>query len=179
MQTLQNHFLARHAEPHGRLFPAPLFILCEHSSEGAMGLVVNIPVDMSLDAMLTKLNLNPPPPRWKQPVLQGGTGDRGLCCTASARFNPTLQVSDEMMVTTSKDILGHPLAPTRCRTTGWWRLATPAGVQASSSRSWWMAPGWVIPPIPSWCSIPHPPALAASRQRALGSTPAPLQPGGP
>lgn len=43
-------------------FERSLVYLCEHSSEGAMGLVVNIPVDMSLDAMLTKLKLSPLPP---------------------------------------------------------------------------------------------------------------------
>ena len=46
MQTLQNHFLLAMPSLTGRLFQRSWFI-CEHSSEGAMGLVVNIPVDMS------------------------------------------------------------------------------------------------------------------------------------
>ena len=60
MQTLQNHFLLAMPSLTDAYFQRSLVYLCEHSSEGAMGLVVNIPVDMSLDAMLTKLNLNPP-----------------------------------------------------------------------------------------------------------------------
>ena len=55
MQTLQNHFLLAMPSLTDVYFERSLVYLCEHSSEGAMGLVVNIPVDMSLDAMLTKL----------------------------------------------------------------------------------------------------------------------------
>ena len=109
MQTLQNHFLLAMPSLTDAYFQRSLVYLCEHSSEGAMGLVVNIPVDMSLDAMLTKLNLNPPATaEMKQPVLQGGPvhGDRGFVLHSfRPGFNSTLQVSDEMMVTTSKDIL--------------------------------------------------------------------------
>ncbi len=54
MQTLQNHFLLAMPSLTDAYFERSLVYLCEHSSEGAMGLVVNIPVDMSLDAMLTE-----------------------------------------------------------------------------------------------------------------------------
>ncbi|MFM5227756.1 YqgE/AlgH family protein [Aeromonas media] len=109
MQTLQNHFLLAMPSLTDAYFERSLVYLCEHSSEGAMGLVVNIPVDMSLDAMLTKLKLSPPATaEMKQPVLQGGPvhADRGFVLHSfRPGFNSTLQVSDEMMVTTSKDIL--------------------------------------------------------------------------
>lgn len=80
----------------------------------------------------------------KQPVLQGGPvhADRGFVLHSfRPGFNSTLQVSDEMMVTTSKDIL-ETLGTAERRTTGWWPWVTPAGAQGSSSRSWWMVPGW-------------------------------------
>ncbi|BAO36959.1 hypothetical protein SM39_pSMC1_45 (plasmid) [Serratia marcescens SM39] len=104
MQTLQNHFLLAMPSLTDAYFQRSLVYLCEHSSEGAMGLVVNIPVDMSLDTMLTKLKLSPPDTaEMKQPVLQGGPvhGDRGFVLHSfRPGFNSTLQVSDEMMVTT-------------------------------------------------------------------------------
>ena len=61
MQTLQNHFLLAMPSLSDPYFERSLVYLCEHNEEGAMGLVVNIPVDMSLDAMLTQLKLAPPP----------------------------------------------------------------------------------------------------------------------
>ena len=89
-------------------FQRSLVYLCEHSSEGAMGLVVNIPVDMSLDTMLTKLKLSP---RYGRDEAAGAAGRPGAwgsrlrAAQLPPGFNSTLQVSDEMMVTTSKDIL--------------------------------------------------------------------------
>ncbi|EOD54128.1 YqgE/AlgH family protein, partial [Aeromonas molluscorum] len=52
MQTLQNHFLLAMPSLKDPYFERALVYLCEHSPEGAMGLVVNIPVDMALDTML-------------------------------------------------------------------------------------------------------------------------------
>ena len=51
MQTLQNHFLLAMPSLSDPYFERSLVYLCEHSEEGAMGLVVNIPMDMSLDAI--------------------------------------------------------------------------------------------------------------------------------
>lgn len=87
MQTLQNHFLLAMPSLTDPYFERSLVYLCEHNEEGAMGLVVNIPVEMSLETMLTQLQLNPPNnPELKQPVLQGGrfTPIAASCCTASA-----------------------------------------------------------------------------------------------
>ncbi|MGY3922755.1 YqgE/AlgH family protein [Aeromonas jandaei] len=109
MQTLQNHFLLAMPSLSDPYFERSLVYLCEHSEEGAMGLVVNIPVDMSLDAMLTQLKLTPPTvAELKQPVVQGGPvhADRGFVLHSfRPGFGSTMQVGDEMMVTTSKDIL--------------------------------------------------------------------------
>ena len=93
-------------------------------------------------------------------------------------FNSTLQVSDEMMVTTSKDILetlGTDEAPDH------WLVALGyAGWSAGQLEQELVDGAWlVIPPIPSWSSIPPSTCAGSKPQRALGSTPAPLQPGGP
>ena len=60
MQTLQNHFLLAMPSLTDPYFARSLVYLCEHSEEGAMGLVVNIPVEMSLEAMLTQLKISVP-----------------------------------------------------------------------------------------------------------------------
>ncbi|PJG60547.1 YqgE/AlgH family protein [Aeromonas cavernicola] len=109
MQTLKNHYLLAMPSLSDPYFERALIYLCEHNAEGAMGLVVNIPVEMSLDTMLAQLDLVVPnAPELKQPVLQGGPvhADRGFVLhTLRSGFNSTLQVGDELMVTTSKDIL--------------------------------------------------------------------------
>ncbi len=96
MQTLQNHFLLAMPSLTDPYFERSLVYLCEHNEEGAMGLVVNIPVEMSLETMLTQLQLNPPNnPELKQPVLQGGPvhADRGFVLHSfRPGFNSTLQV---------------------------------------------------------------------------------------
>jgi len=109
MQTLQNHFLLAMPSLSDPYFERSLVYLCEHNPDGAMGLVVNIPLDMSLATVLNQVKLTAPDsPDLKQPVLQGGPvhADRGFVLHSFyPGFNSTLQVSDELMVTTSKDIL--------------------------------------------------------------------------
>ncbi|MUG29157.1 YqgE/AlgH family protein [Aeromonas salmonicida] len=151
MQTLQNHFLLAMPSLSDPYFERSLVYLCEHNEEGAMGLVVNIPVDMSLDAMLTQLKLAPPAsPDLKQPVLQGGPvhADRGFVLHSfRPGFNSTLQVGDELMVTTSKDILetlGTEQAPDH------WLVALGyAGWSAGQLEQELVDGAWlVIPPNP-------------------------------
>ena len=151
MQTLQNHFLLAMPSLSDPYFERSLVYLCEHNEEGAMGLVVNIPVDMSLDAMLTQLKLAPPPsPELKQPVLQGGPvhADRGFVLHSfRPGFNSTLQGGDELMVTTSKDILetlGTEQAPDH------WLVALGyAGWSAGQLEQELVDGAWlVIPPNP-------------------------------
>ena len=81
-----------------------------------------------------------------------------------------------MMVTTSKDILetlGTDEAPDH------WLVALGyAGWSAGQLEQELVDGAWlVIPPIPSWSSIPPSTCAGSKPQRALGSTPAPLQPG--
>ena len=152
MQTLQNHFLLAMPSLTDPYFERSLVYLCEHNEEGAMGLVVNIPVEMSLETMLTQLQLNPPNnPELKQPVLQGGPvhADRGFVLHSfRPGFNSTLQVGDEMMVTTSKDILetlGTSEAPAH------WLVALGyAGWSAGQLEQELVDGAWlVIPPNPA------------------------------
>lgn len=151
MQTLQNHFLLAMPSLSDAYFSRSLVYVCEHHQEGAMGLVVNIPLEMSLATMLTQVKLSPPnSPELNQPVLQGGPvhADRGFVLHSfHPGFNSTLQVSDEIMVTTSKDILatlGTPQAPTN------WLVALGyAGWSAGQLEQELIDSAWlVIPPNP-------------------------------
>ena len=179
MQTLQNHFLLAMPSLTDPYFERSLVYLCEHNEEGAMGLVVNIPVEMSLETMLTQLQLNPPNnPELKQPVLQGGPvhADRGFVLHSfRPGFNSTLQVGDEMMVTTSKDILetlGTSEAPAHWLVAlgyaGWERRAAGAG---AGGRRLAGDP----PQSGSGVQDPHSQTLAASCRQHRGEPGSPLQ----
>jgi putative transcriptional regulator len=87
--------------------------ICEHSEQGALGIVINRPLDMELGALFDQLALqNENPALASQPVLQGGPvhQERGFVLhepedPEAADFDATLTVGDGILVTTSQDIL--------------------------------------------------------------------------
>ena len=87
--------------------------ICEHSDQGALGIVINRPLDMDLGTIFDQLSLDSADPELaRQPVLQGGPvhQERGFVlhepAEASDReFDATLAVTDAIRVTTSQDIL--------------------------------------------------------------------------
>ena len=87
--------------------------ICEHSEQGALGIVINRPLDLDLGSVFEQMSLNPSDPSLaQQPVLQGGPvhQERGFVLhqaedTAEPQFDATLAVTDAIRVTTSQDIL--------------------------------------------------------------------------
>ncbi|MGH8495725.1 MAG: YqgE/AlgH family protein [Gammaproteobacteria bacterium] len=90
-------------------FHRTVTIICEHSAEGALGIILNRPSGMSLDQILEQLSLKAVSPAiGDQPVLSGGPvqQERGFVLHEPAgEWDSTLEVSDEIRVTTSRDIL--------------------------------------------------------------------------
>jgi len=98
-------------------FSRTLTYICEHTPEGALGLVVNRPIDMTLSSLLERLNLSPQAANkagdkvgesGTAPVYFGGPvqTDRGFVLHRPVGdWNATLKVSEEVALTTSKDIL--------------------------------------------------------------------------
>ncbi|RJG40037.1 YqgE/AlgH family protein [Motilimonas pumila] len=111
MQSLQNHFLVAMPSLKGPYFERSVIYLCDHNEEGAMGIVINIPVDLQLGELLEQLELpvsSAEHKPLKQAVLQGGpvADDRGFVVhTPIAGFSSSLELQHDIMVTTSKDIL--------------------------------------------------------------------------
>lgn len=83
--------------------------ICEHGDQGALGIVINRPLDMELGAIFEQLDLSPTDPALaRQPVYQGGPvqQERGFVLHESAgEFDSTVAVTDRIRVTTSQDIL--------------------------------------------------------------------------
>ncbi len=90
-------------------FGGTVTLLCEHSERGALGIILNQPLKMSLAELLDHLKLPPAPPgALEQPVLRGGPvqTDRGFVLHRPLRdFESTLRISETLHVTTSRDVL--------------------------------------------------------------------------
>lgn len=90
-------------------FSRTVTYICEHSDEGALGIVINRPLDMDLGSIFEQLSLETDDAELaRQPVLHGGPvhQERGFVLHQSPEpFDSTLAVTDAIRVTTSQDIL--------------------------------------------------------------------------
>lgn len=90
-------------------FSQTVTLICEHSSKGALGLVLNRPLPMKLSDVFEQLSLDAADARiGQQPVLRGGPvqTDRGFVVhRQGGSWDSTLKVSEQIQVTTSRDIL--------------------------------------------------------------------------
>lgn len=106
MPSLRGHFLI--AMPHLRdpNFGGTVTFLCEHSAEGAMGLIVNRPAEVRLSEVLEQLDL--PGGGVDQPVYAGGPlqTERGFVLHGPSRaWQSSMPVGEGLWVTTSRDVL--------------------------------------------------------------------------
>ena len=90
-------------------FARTVICVCAHSPDGAMGIIVNKPIDgMSFDELLKQLELEPVPPQRRIRLCQGGPveGGRGFVLhTNDWSSDGSLQVADDLALTASIDIL--------------------------------------------------------------------------
>ena len=107
--NLTHHFLIAMPSMADPYFAKSLTYVCEHNDRGALGVVVNRPIDMTLQALFERLSLT-----LKQqdlsdaPIYFGGPvqTDRGFVLHEPAgNWQSTLRVGDAVGLTTSKDIL--------------------------------------------------------------------------
>ncbi len=108
-QNLKDHFLIAMPSIHAGIFANSLTYICEHSEQGAMGIVINHPLDLRLNEMFEHLEINDIHRSHDEPILAGGPVhmDRGFVLhrATSHRWDSSLQISDQICLTTSQDIL--------------------------------------------------------------------------
>lgn len=120
--NLQHHFLIAMPGLQDPLFKRSVVYICEHNDEGAMGLIINKPMEnLTVDGILQKLKIMPTPRdpkvRLDKPVFLGGplAEDRGFILhSAEHTFSSSIRVSDNTLITTSRDVLetlGTPEQP--------------------------------------------------------------------
>src|SRR5436305_11181467 len=107
--NLTQHFLIAMPNMADPYFSKTLTYICEHNDQGALGVVVNRPIDMTLQALFERLSLRLHHGAFtNSPVYFGGPvqTDRGFVLHEPAgNWQSTLRVREAMGLTTSKDIL--------------------------------------------------------------------------
>lgn len=108
--SLQNQFLVAMPGMSDPTFAHTVTYICEHSAEGAMGLIVNMPLNLSLADIYHQLDLSTSDASAEIPVLAGGpvSVERGFIlhpASAEDQWLSTIKVSDDISLTASRDIL--------------------------------------------------------------------------
>jgi putative transcriptional regulator len=90
-------------------FARSVTLVCQHDGEGAMGVVVNRPSEYSLGDVLKQMDIAcPDEALCAQQVLAGGPvhPERGFVLHDGTRdWDSTLRISEDLAVTTSRDVL--------------------------------------------------------------------------
>jgi putative transcriptional regulator len=89
-------------------FNGTLTYICDHSDQGALGVVVNRPIDLELATLFEQIGLSLPERLHHDTVYFGGPvqTERGFVLhTPPLTFSSTLTVNDAVSLTTSKDVL--------------------------------------------------------------------------
>ncbi len=110
---LTNQFLIAMPGMADETFAGAVIYLCEHNEKGALGLVINKPIDMDMDGLFEKVDLTLQRDDLRQaPVFFGGPvqTERGFVLherldEAGGHYNATLAIPGGLEMTTSRDVL--------------------------------------------------------------------------
>lgn len=124
------HFLIAMPSMIDPVFGGSVVYLCEHNADGALGVIINKPTDMTMETLFNRIDLalEIVPDSFEKmrpgevavdqrPVMFGGPVqiERGFVLHAmTEQFSSMIKVSDGVALTTSKDVLeavGHGSGP--------------------------------------------------------------------
>ena len=107
--NLTNHFLIAMPSLEDGNFSQSVTYICEHDDNGALGITINRPSDISLSEIFSQLQIHSATDHTiDQTVLNGGPVqvDRGFILhTPAGNWTSSLQVTKGIAVTTSQDIM--------------------------------------------------------------------------
>lgn len=107
--SLRNNLLVALPGTQDPIFAHSVILVCDHSDQGAMGVVITRPLDVVWGDVFDQLSLSHSGPRSNTSVLIGGpvSRERGFILhpPGPEKWQSTLQVSDEVCLTVSRDIL--------------------------------------------------------------------------
>ena len=106
---LSHHFLIAMPSMVDSVFAKSLTYICEHNEQGALGIIVNRPISLTLGELFAQINIPLNQSEMKNlPVHFGGPvqTDRGFVLhDPIGQWQSTLAINDRVGLTTSKDIL--------------------------------------------------------------------------
>ncbi len=111
--NLVNHFLIAMPAVRNPIFDGAVIYVCEHTEQGALGVVINKPTDMTIETLLTRIDIKHPKlpelaAQMKKLVMFGGPvqDDRGFVLHEPVSdFSSMIKISDQITFTTSLDVL--------------------------------------------------------------------------
>ncbi|WP_306606419.1 YqgE/AlgH family protein [Azonexus sp.] len=107
--NLTDNFLIAMPSLEDPYFSHALVYICEHTENGALGIIVNRPIDMTLAGLFEKIDIKLEQETLANlPVYFGGPVqlDRGFVLHRPlGQWQSTLKVSDEVGLTSSRDVL--------------------------------------------------------------------------
>ncbi len=111
--NLTNQFLIAMPGMKDGNFAGTVVYMCEHNDKGALGLVINKPIDINLRNLFEKVDLSlERSDLASRPVFFGGPvqTERGFVLHESldaegGHYNSTLKIADGLEMTTSRDVL--------------------------------------------------------------------------
>lgn len=110
LSSLKNHFLVAMPTLSDSNFARSVVYICEHSSDGAMGLIINQQLDIPAKAIFDQLQLDYENQYAGNLIFDGGPvqRDRGFILhrTCDKKWESTILVGEDISLTASKDILG-------------------------------------------------------------------------
>ncbi|MGB1159448.1 MAG: YqgE/AlgH family protein [Porticoccaceae bacterium] len=109
VSSLKNHFLVAMPSLDDKHFAHSVVYLCEHSSEGAMGLIINQQLDIPAKAIFDQLQITYHEQQGESLIFDGGPvqRDRGFILHRSCdqQWESTVTIGGDISLTASKDIL--------------------------------------------------------------------------
>lgn len=107
--NLRNHFLIAMPSLSDPNFANSITYICDHSREGAMGLVVNRALDLHMADVFEQMELTYSPETGNLPILAGGpvSQQRGFVLHPAdgKEWQSTVNISPDICLTASRDII--------------------------------------------------------------------------
>ena len=136
LTSLSNHLLIAMPQLSDPNFSQTVSLICEHGEKGALGIVLNRPLSMTLSEVFEQMKIEPTDKRAADlPVLRGGPvhQDRGFVLhRPGGEWDSTHRISDAIQVTTSRDVLAAMATRHRPR-----KGVHRAGLRGLGSRASW------------------------------------------
>jgi putative transcriptional regulator len=143
--NLTNHFLIAMpgmADPH---FSKTLTYICEHSDKGAIGLVINKPIDITVGHLFEQVNIALEDDAVKYDAVHFGGPVKVECGFVLHQplgdWNSTLKIDEDIGMTTSKDILeaiARGEGPNRVLVTLGYAGWSPGQLEEEIKRNGWL-----------------------------------------